>query len=68
MTILELMAADAKAAQKRQKAIWKIGCEYDDGKPVSFHEVTRPRPSEITTHVIMGYGFDLGYNPGLTLI
>jgi hypothetical protein len=68
MTILELMAADAKAAQARQKKTWGIGCDYDDGKTVSVSEITQPRPSDITTHAVVGYGFDLAYNPGFRVI
>ena len=67
MTIIERMYADAKAAQLRQKTIWKIGSEYDDGKTVSVAEVQRPRPSEVTTHSFAWSKLELAYNPGFGL-
>ena len=72
MNTLELMIADAKAAQARQRKIWAVGHEYNDGGTVSVYDTTprksQPRPSEVTPHAISASAFDIAYNPSITSV
>lgn len=70
MTVLEMMHADAKAAQKRQKKLWSTGSHSQcDGTGFSAARSQQPRRYErselfeTVTHRFAWSKVDLAYNP-----